>query len=499
MDFATATDLRNRKNADLLVLPFWKHKKCVESAADIGPYKSYADYPISSCDFTGNEGEVLIVYSDQPKQERRIALLGLGEKDALTVEKLRRALAGLAKACRKRKIKEINLLVPQHPALTEEETARGVAEGLLLTNYTFHKLKGKAAKEDPPVLLNKTTFIGVGKKGLAVAEKCSEIAEGVYFARDLVNDNADTITPEHLAKVAQGLAKTLPHVKTTLFDKQRILKEKMGLIYAVGRASTHPPTLIIVQYKGNPKSKQHTVLIGKGVTYDTGGLDLKNVAGFGTMETMKSDMGGGAAVLGTIYAAAKIGLKANITAVVPAVENAIAANSFKPGDVYQSYSGKTVEITSTDAEGRLILADALAYAVKQLKPTRLIDLATLTGAIDIALGPEITGILSNDDKLAEALFCAGQSSGERVWRLPLIEEYREALKSDVADMKNTGGRSGSAIKAAIFLHEFVGNIPWVHCDIASTAFLADSQRYHPKHATGVGVRLLIEFLEQDKH
>lgn len=493
MDFSTSTDIRHRKKADLLALPFWKNGKTVEQAADFGALQSKVNAPIDAEDFSGKEGEVMVIYvEDQPEQ--RIALLGLGDQDKLTVEKLRRSYAALAKICKKHKAKEINVLMPKIPALSEEELVRGIADGLLLTNYSFHKLKGEAALQDAPVLMSKATLIGVGKKGIAAAETCSEIADGVYFARDLVNDNADTVTPSHLVHVAQGLAKTLPNIKTTIFDKQRILKEKMGLIYAVGRASPHDPALIIVEYKGNAKSKDLTVLVGKGVTYDTGGLDLKNVGGFGQMDTMKSDMGGAATVLGTVYAAAKLGLKTNVTAIVAAVENAIGPNSFKPGDVYTSYEGKTVEITSTDAEGRLILADALAYASKNLKPTRIIDFATLTGAIEVALGPEITGLFSNDDDLADALMQSSHITAERLWRMPLVEEYRESLKSDVADLKNTAGRPGAAIKAAIFLKEFVGNTPWAHCDIASTAFLPDSLRYHPKHATGIGVRLMIDFL-----
>lgn len=495
MDFAIVSNVNSRKSADLLVLPFWKEKKQVELAStSIGKLTTFTSLPISTQDFTGKEGETLIVYSPgQP--ESRIALLGLGTQDILTIEKLRRAYSSLAKVSRKLKIKELNIVIPKIPALTEEEIIRGISEGLLLTNYAFYKLKGEIAKKEAPVLLTKAFLIGASKQGLQEAEKCAEIIDGVYFARDLVNDNSDTVTPAHLAKVAHGLAKTLPHVTTTVFDKNKIHKENMGLIYAVGRASPHDPAFIIVEYKGNPKSKDLTVLVGKGVTYDTGGLDLKNVGGFGLMDTMKSDMGGAATVLGTLYAAAKMGMKTNITAIVPAVENAIGANSFKPGDVYTSYSGKTVEITSTDAEGRLILADALAYAAKHFNPTRIIDFATLTGAIDVALGPEFTGFWSNDESLADALLQSSYITSERLWRMPLVEEYKELLKSDVADLKNTAGRSGAAIKASVFLQEFVGDIPWAHCDIASTAFLPDASRYSPKHATGVGIRLVINFLE----
>jgi leucyl aminopeptidase len=213
------------------------------------------------------------------------------------------------------------------------------------------------------------------------------------------------------------------------------------------------------------------------------------------METMKEDMAGAAAALGIIHAVAALGLKLNVTAVVPTTENSIGSKSYKPGDVYKSFAGKSIEISDTDAEGRLVLADALAYAVKHLKPTRMIDMATLTGAIMVALGDEASGLMSNNDVLADLLARAGSTTGDRVWRMPLYEEYKEQLKSDVADMKNTGGRLGGAITAAMFLQEFVGKTPWAHLDIAGTAFHAASKRYNPKHASGVGVRLLLSFLE----
>lgn len=494
MNFAYAPTLNSRKRADLLVIPFWKNKKQIESAADIGRLLTDNTAPIDLHDFSGDEGEGVIIYAKESQLERRILLLGLGDRDKIDIDSLRRASGSLVKVCRKRKIREINFIVPKKlPHLSEQEIVRGIADGLLSSNYAFTKLKGK--QHEPAVLLSKVTFIGIGKKAIDELHKCSTIAESIYLVRDLVNDNADAVTPAHMIQIAQGLARALPKVTLTVFKKQRIAKEKMGLILAVSRASAHDPALLILHYKGNPRSKDNTVLVGKGITYDTGGLNLKITTGFGSMETMKCDMGGAAAVLGTIDAAAKLGLKANITAVVPVVENAIGPHSYKPGDVYTSYSGKTVEIISTDAEGRLVLADALAYAVKHLKPTRIIDLATLTGGVDIALGSDFTGMMSNDDKLANALIQAGEDSGDRLWRLPLHLPYREPLKSDFADLKNTGGRSAGVIKSALFLHEFIGDIPWAHCDIASTAYISDAKAYLPKHATGAGVKFLISFLE----
>ncbi len=492
MHFSSVASLDKRKPSELLVIPFWTHKKKAEKAAPIGgKLSALIESPIKHEDFSGKEGEVLIVYG-QEKHDKRIALLGLGDKEKITTEKLRRAYSNLAKKCNKRKIKEINVLVPHESPIHEENVIRGIAEGLLLANYAFTKLKHDVLKDQPASLLKHATLIGIEPAKLAIAKKAATIAESVYFARDLINSNADEVTPQYLEQVALNLAKTLPHTKATAFTKKQMEKDKMGLILAVNRGAAHDPAFIILEYKGNPKSKDHTILVGKGVTYDTGGLNLKPT---GSMETMKCDMSGAATVLGTIQAIAKLGLKVNVTGVIPSVENCITSTSYKPGDVYVSYAGKTVEIDNTDAEGRLILADALAYACKNLKPDRIIDFATLTGAMVVALGNETTGFMSNNDVLADSLVRASSETFERIWRMPLYEEYRDQLKSEFADIKNSGGRAAGSITAALFLQEFVGKTPWAHLDIAGTAYLPDARRYNPKLGTGVGIRLMVEFLE----
>jgi leucyl aminopeptidase len=318
------------------------------------------------------------------------------------------------------------------------------------------------------------------------------ICENVYFARDLTNTNADEVNPQYLVKVSLDLAKKLPRVKATILDKKKIQKEKMGLLLAVNQGSHLDPAVIVLEYKGSANAKEHTVLIGKGITYDTGGLNIKS----GGMETMKCDMAGAAVVLAIIRTAAMLELPVHLTAVIPTTENAVSATSYKPGDVYTSMTGKTVEIANTDAEGRLILADAIAYAKKYLKPSRIIDFATLTGGIEIALGSEATGMMSNDDALADLFIRAGSETFERVWRMPLFEEYKDNLKSDVADIKNVGTRSASSCTAGIFLQQFVEKTPWVHFDIACTAYFNEAKRYQPKFGTGIGVRLMIEFLKQ---
>jgi leucyl aminopeptidase len=491
MEFTAVPSLKSRKSADLLVIPFWKADKQALPAFDAAPLKKILSEPLSSHDFHGKEGETLLLYAPgQP--EKRLVLIGLGAQSDITVEKLRRTYANITRLCHKKKLKNINIVLPTGSSMAPSDTAIGISEGLLLPNYVFTALKKHSIKDDQPVLLEKAAIIEGSKSDLAIAAKSAAICESVNFVRDLVNGNADDVTPQHLASVARGLEKTCKHVKTTVFDKKRIEKEKMGLLLAVNKGSHIDPAFIIIEYKGNPKSSERTVVVGKGITYDTGGLFVKPR---GSMETMKDDMAGGAAAMGVIHAASSLGMKVNVTAVVPTTENSIDSKSYKPGDVYTGYAGKSIEIVDTDAEGRLVLADALAYAVKNLKPSRIIDLATLTGAIMVALGEEASGLMSNNDVLADLLVRAGSETGERVWRMPMYEEYKDHLKSDIADMKNVGGRYGGAIIAAAFLQEFVGKIPWAHLDIAGTAFHAESKRYLPKYATGVGVRLILSLLE----
>lgn len=489
MLFSAIPHLNERKDADLIILPFWERQKKAKAAALIGPFESQVTPPIEAGDFKGKEGEMLLVYLTGAK-EKRCLLLGLGHEEKLTVEKLRRALSNVVKECQRKGLSRINILLPHIAELrgiTVEECLEGIAEGILLTNYRWEKL---VAVDEETVLLKSVTLIGIRPEALRTVKTSEAIAEGVYFARDLINGNADIITPHYLAEAARKIAKKFSKVEATVHDKAWIEREKMGLLFAVGRGSPHEPAFIIVKYKGNPRSKDHTVLIGKGITFDTGGLNLKSSG----METMRDDMSGAAAVLATVATAASLDLKLNITAVVAAAENAIGGKSYKPGDVYQAYSGVTVEIGNTDAEGRLTLADALAYSVKNLKPTRMIDFATLTGSIVVALGEELSGLFCNNNHLVDQLMEASARTAEHLWRMPLFKSYKELIKSDIADLKNVGGRPGGPITAALFLQEFVKDVPWAHIDIAGTAFSSKERGYWPKNGVGFGVRLAVEFL-----
>jgi len=431
--FSITANLKLRNKSELIVFPFWEGAKKAVEASDLGDLKKWVQPPISEGDFQGEAKETALVYSSGTK-ERRCLLLGLGPQEKLSVEGLRKAYSEAAKVCQRMAISEITVVMPNIVELrhiTAEQAIEGVCEGLLLTNYKWEQL---TTVQEETILLKKVQIVGILPKYLPAVKEWQMVAEGVHFCRDLINGNADDVTPQELVDAAKKIAGTFPAVKATVFDKARIIREKMGLLEAVSRGSAVDPAFIILAYRGAPKSKDHTVIIGKGVTYDTGGLNLKPPS---SMETMRDDMSGAACVLSTLATAAALQLKCNVTAVVPATENAIDAKSYKMGDVYRGYNGTTVEIGNTDAEGRLILADALAYSEEHLAPTRMIDLATLTGSIVVGLGHDLAGLFCNDDKLAKELMAASAETSELLWRLPLHPPYNKLLKSDIADKKTS--------------------------------------------------------------
>lgn len=493
MKFTHIDQLEKREKADLLVIPYWKGVHPYPAFSFNEKWPKVLEEALATKDFQGKEGEILFLYVEG-QVESRFCLLGLGAKEKSSIESFRRSFGALTKACLSKRLKKMNLLVPESDVINGEELIQGVAEGLLLPNYLFNRHKHREADEPAESLIQSVTWISSHLSVLEKSKKIHTICQAIYYARDLINENADIVTPQYLAGCAKELEEHHASIKTTILDKQAIEKEKLGLLLAVNRGSALDPAFIIVEYQGNPHHKDKTVVVGKGVTYDTGGLHLKPLGG---METMKCDMSGAAVCLGLVKVVSQLKLKVNLTVVIPSTENGIDARSFKPGDIYESYSGKSVEMMNSDAEGRLILADGLAYAAKNLQPTRIIDIATLTGAIDIALGSEAAGLMSTDDNLADALIQAGKTTFERLWRMPLFDEYKEKLKSDFADFKNWNGRSAGALVAAVFMRQFVPeSIPWAHIDIASTAYLSEPKKYLPKNATGFGIRLLLSFLER---
>ena len=366
--------------------------------------------------------------------------------------------------------------------------AASLAMGMLLASYRFEQHKSRAKKKDKdegPKSLKVTIHV----KDAAAARKAwasaKAVAEGVALARDLVNEPANVLTPKEFAKRMKRLTKLGCDVD--VLDAKEMGKLGMGALLGVARGSRNAPRMAIIRWNGGKAEEKPVAFVGKGVTFDTGGISLKPAAG---MEDMKGDMGGAAAVAGLMHALASRKAKANVVGIVACVENMPDGDAQRPGDVVTSMSGQTIEVLNTDAEGRLVLADALHHCRKEFEPRFMIDLATLTGAIMVALGKHYAGLFSNDDELSGQLSAAGEATHERVWRLPLHKDYDKMIDSKVADMKNIGGRYGGSITAGQFLKRFVGDTPWAHLDIAGTAFASSTNEYSKSWASGYGVRLL---------
>ncbi|PWU15444.1 MAG: leucyl aminopeptidase [Chlamydiae bacterium] len=478
-------DPKKRKHADVVICPVWKTKTQALVALELKEFDTLIKTPLD--DFSGKKGETLLLYREKGA-EKRVLLLGLGEKATCQTETLRQAYASAIKQLRAKKIKSCNLLLPSFEKKEAVSIIRASLEGLLLANYAFDCFKGTSLNE----LLETACICGIDPSHAFLVKKVEQIMQGVYLACDLVNRNADDSNVEGLIQVAKNLSKGCKKLKVVVLHEKQLEKEQMNLLLAVGKGSVHPPALVILEYMGDPSSKEKVALVGKGITFDTGGLNLKTT---GHIETMKSDMAGSACVLGVIQSLCSLEVKKNVIGVLALAENAIGPSSYKPGDVYTSRIGKTVEIGNTDAEGRLVLADALSYVEDTYAPSVIIDFATLTGAIVIALGEEAAGLFSNNDFLVRGLQTAALRTDERLWRLPLYPEYTEMLKSEIADLKNIGGRPASSCTAAAFLQQFIKKTAWAHLDIAGVAYLSKPKSYHPTLATGFGVRVTIDFLE----
>lgn len=483
MQFSLAT-FDQRPCAKAVLIPFFQSENGPPTIATDVPEECRAALAplLASGDFRGRNADVNVWYPAQAHDARWICV-GLGLASELSTESIRRAYAAACRRCMGIKQSEL-VLMPIKRAPEGCERLRGQVEGLALANYILGVKKSELIKIDSVILTDGS------QADLAKAKRIEAVCRATHKARDLANGSADEVTPQYLAEVAKSMHH--PKVKVTILEEEQLQQEGFGLILAVGRGARHRPVLIRADYRGAPDSEDAVVIIGKGVTFDTGGLNLKPT---GSIETMRDDMAGSAAALGLLQALVELEPACNVSVLIPSVENAIGRDAYKPGDVFVSYSGKSVEVTNTDAEGRLILADAISYANKHMKPRAIVDLATLTGAAIVALGYETTALMGNNDPLIEALLKAGEKSGERCWPLPLFKEYRKALDSDIADIKNcAAARAAGSIIGGIFLKDFVENTPWVHLDIAGTSFLNEQSHYGVKHATGVGVRLLAEWL-----
>lgn len=448
---------------------------------------------VQSEEFEGKANEVLLYHTHGKVPAKRLVLVGLGKKSEVTLETIRQAMGSAAKRVRQAKVGSFAVVLPtvMPEGMSLVEVVQAMVEGAILGSYQFTAYRSEAASGQDVAGMR----ILIQQKG-----QLRQVTEGVrrgvatgeatVFVRDLCNHPSNVLTPTRVANEAKTIAKA-EGITIKILEQKEMERLGMGALLGVARGSQEPPKFIILEYNGaRKKDERPVVLVGKTITFDTGGISLKPAE---NMEHMKADMTGGAEVLASIRAAARLKLPLHLISILPVAENMPGGRAMKPGDIVKTLSGKTVEVQNTDAEGRLILADGLAYAMRY-KPAALIDIATLTGACVVALGQFAIGMFGSDQTLKEQVRKSGQKAGERVWEMPLWEEYFEQLKSDVADMRNIGGRGGGMITAALFLSKFVGDCPWVHLDIASTDWSERERAYIPKGPTAIGTRLLVQYL-----
>jgi len=490
-------------SVDVLVhLMFEGWQKLPEESGGLRSLTGADCAPEEGTGFSGKERETLLLF---PKglASPRLLLVGAGSRSSWSVERLRRAGASAAKALRAMGIRTAAVVEPGS-RVTAPLAARGedpaeaygcaIAEGMLLGLYSFDRYRSRKTAALPAAV---TLLAGSASReeGIAKGVAYARVVCGATcFARDLSNAPGNAMYPETLAAAARSAGRR-SGFKVSALDAGRIRALGMGGLAAVAAGSRRPPRLIVMEYRGGgpeKSSRAPVVLVGKGVTFDSGGISIKPSAG---MAEMKMDMAGGAVVIATLEAAARLKLPGRLIGIVPAAENLPGGSALRPGDILRHHNGITSEVDNTDAEGRLILADALSYAGRYA-PSLLIDVATLTGAVVVALGHVSTGMLGNDRDAMQAIRESGERTYERVWELPMFEEYDALIKSDVADVKNTGGRWGGAITAAMFLRRFTGTCPWVHLDVAGTSILEEPTEYAARGGSGVGVRLLVDFLRR---
>lgn len=437
----------------------------------------------------GKTGTLNIIHTHGKVPAQRILLAGLGEKKKVNYDLVRIVSGKIAQKARDLGISEYSIFIPTDFELDIIPLIKTIVEGSELALYSFDKYKKEKNKKSPDLSI----LIEHSGNIEDVIKKTQKVCQGVIFARDIANLPPNDCPPQQLARFAKSLASQYK-LKCTVMSKNEIRQKGCGGITAVGGGSKNEPKLIILEYNGK-RGERPVVMVGKAVTFDTGGISIKPSE---KMDEMKFDKCGGCTVLGIMKTVSALKLPVNVVGIIPAVENMPGGEAYRPGDIIKLYNGKTAEILNTDAEGRLILADALAYGKKNYSPKCIVDFATLTGACIVALGANVAGIIGNDDKLISKIKQAAENTSEQVWQLPIDDDYMEMIKSDVADIKNTGGgRGAGTITGAAFLAHSVDKVPWVHFDIAGTAWTQQGTKeksYNPKGATGYGVRLLIEFL-----
>lgn len=449
-------------------------------------FENTIKYLFDTKKFKGEDGEIFTLSSLKDDRYENVIFVGLGKEKEITDEKIRNAFSKVVKKCREFKAQKLFVGFTYIEGLSYSEEIKAIVEGIGFGDYKFDKYKSDKKPE-------KNIEVCIGNIPLEKLEEAKEsideaalLVDTTLLARDLVNEPANVMTPKALAKAASDAGKECGF-EVSVLDKGKIKELDMKAFLSVTAGAENPPRLIIMRYLGDKDSREVLGFVGKGLTYDSGGYSIKTHDG---MLTMKSDMGGGAAVIGAMSAIAKRKLKVNVIGVIAACENLISGAAYKPGDIIGSMGGKTIEVLSTDAEGRLTLADAVYYAISKEKVTKVVDVATLTGAALSALGITTTAVVTNNKEFYDRLESASIKAGEKIWMLPAFDEYKELIKSDIADLKNTGGRFAGTITAGLFIGEFVQKKPWLHLDIAGTAWRDSEVGYYSKGGTGAGVRTL---------
>ena len=486
MEFAFATSIPD--DADAILVAIEDGRVLRPSARPIDEQAGGAiTRAVATGRFSGKKDQILDVVAPAGVKADRIIALGVGSQDGLST--LDRQKLGGATAAHCNKVGVRHIAIPT----TDAEAVAAFLHGMALRSYRFDRYRTTQKESDLPTLTKVTLVADDTKAGEAKFAGLQAVAEGVTLTRDLVSEPANTLYPEEFARRAGELSRLGVDVEVLGEEKMKALG--MGALLGVGQGSARESQLVVMRWEGGSDDDPWLAVVGKGVTFDTGGISLKPGAG---MEDMKFDMAGAGCVTGLMHALASRKAKANVVGVIGCVENMPSSNAQRPGDVVTTMSGQTIEVINTDAEGRLVLADALYYTVTTFKPQQVINLATLTGAIIVALGSYQAGLFSNDDALADALRASGAETGEELWRMPLGDRYDKDINSDIADMKNVGkAREAGSTAGAVLLQRFVEKTPWAHLDIAGTAWSRSDEPLAPKGATGYGVRLLNHFIAQN--
>lgn len=480
-----------KTEADAIIVNFFEGTESLEGdAATVDEALGGAlSQLINQGEIKGKFNQITLVHSLGKLPATRVVVTGLGKQEELSQDKIRGAVAETCRFLQTKGVGNVATVVQGKgvAGLTAEGAVQAITEGALLGVYSFQKHKTKTDEQGE---IKQLTIVDADESKIpALEQACYKgkiLAEATNLARDMDNEPANYMTPSRMAEVAASLAEA-HGLELNVLEREQMQEMGMGALLGVAQGSQQPPKFIILRYKGSDSAETDLALVGKGITFDSGGISMKTKAG---MAKMKGDMAGGAAVIAAISAIAQLRPKINVMAIVAATENLPDGNALKPGDILTAMDGKTIEIIDTDAEGRLTLADALGYVKKQEAKT-IVDVATLTGAIEVALGNVCIGAFSNNQELADKVISAGAESGERIWQMPMYEEYKEQNKSDIADIKNAAGGGGGPITAAQFLAEFVGDTPWVHLDIAGTDMSDKEKGYLVKGATGVAARTLV--------